>query len=51
MGQELDCVILICNASVVLSHMFSGGPDPQDVDLGASHGVMSRQWGYLSLVQ
>ena len=34
MGQELDYVILICNASVVLSHMFSGGPNLQDVDLG-----------------
>ena len=35
MGQELDYVILICNASVLLSQMFSGGPDPRDVDLGA----------------
>ena len=37
MGQELDYVILICNSSVVLSQMFSGGPDLRDVDLGASH--------------
>ena len=35
MGQELDYVILICNSSVVLSQMFSGGPDLRDVDLGA----------------
>ena len=36
MGQELDYVILICNSSVVLSQMFSGGPDLGDADLGAS---------------
>ena len=36
MGQESDYVILICKSSVVLSQMFSGGPDLRDVDLGAS---------------
>ena len=35
-GQELVCIILKCNVSVVLSQMFSDGPDLRDADLGAS---------------
>ena len=46
-GKELDCVILICNASVVLSQMFSGGPDLRDADLGASQKQKEGKKGWL----
>ena len=39
-------VILICNASVVLSQMFSGRPDLRDVDLGASQ-IWYQSYSYI----
>ena len=42
MGKELVCIILECNVSVVLSQMFSDGPDLRDADLGASQYRIER---------
>ena len=44
MGQELVCIILKCNASVVLSQMFNDGLDLRDADMGALHNLSNHGW-------